>query len=118
MYLSTFIGELSILSKMRTVHDGPNRRTQEMTLRWFQAGIRKTPSSQKAQTFFSDVTGVYSPRDAIIVSSGRMSCDGTSRSSELFGLNCAFEPIAPEPVSTEEIGYQKAERPKKHTKTP
>ena len=76
------------------VHEGPNRRTQEITLRLFHAGMREIPLSQNAHTFFSDITGRYSWREAMISWSGRRSFDGIGRKLELLGLNFSYEPIA------------------------
>ena len=58
MYFETWTGEPSTGSSTRTVHEGPRRRTQLMTLRWFHGGLLDRPLCQKAHTFLSElVTG-------------------------------------------------------------
>jgi hypothetical protein len=74
MNLLKWLGELGTVSRTRTVQpQGSSIRTQEMTLRWHQGGMARTPACQKHQMFFSDVTGTCLVMDLRISESLRVS---------------------------------------------
>lgn len=80
----TWLGESGTISSTRMVQSGPQMRAQPMTFRWHQEGIARRPESQKAQMFFSEVTGLYCSIEERISSLGLRSTGLVTSSSDWY----------------------------------
>ena len=73
MYFRAWFGELGTVSRTRIVQEGPQMRCQSIIFRWHHCGIAAAPACQKAQMFFSDVTGLCLDKETRMASSLRES---------------------------------------------